>query len=161
MSAAQNTVAPVVPPVETRKHGLPQAPFPSTCHISGWWMPSNISMLPVTTASTSSSVRPASSSAARTASWTNSVWLTSSRWLECRVWPTPTIATERFFTRHDQIPIVRVRNVLCFQNDHVVLLAGRAGGSMGERAAGPGDLPALRFAPQLQSGLGRAGQAAR
>ena len=61
---------------------------------------------------------------------------------------------------HDRVNPFELATSSCFQGDDAMLLAGRAGGSMRERAAGPGDLPALRFAPQLQGRLRRAGQAA-
>ena len=97
LSAAQKTVAPVVPPVVRRNELLPGAPVPSECHRSGWCTISKSSMLPCTMQSTSSMVRPASSRASRTASCTISGWFTSSRWLECFVCPIPITPTFRFF----------------------------------------------------------------
>ena len=64
------------------------------------------------------------------------------------------------FTRHDRFQN-QGSSVLRFQNDHRVLLAGGSGCSMGEGTPGSFDLASARFAPQLQSGFGRASQTAR
>src|SRR5439155_24168310 len=85
---------PTDPAVCTRITGLPTDPSASARYSSGIATPSNMSgALPMTTASMSLQVMPASSSASCAASRTRPAIDTSLRAVRCTVCPTPTTAT--------------------------------------------------------------------
>ena len=94
LAATMAVEPPTDPAVCTRIIGLPTAPSASARYSSGIATPSNMSgALPMTTASMSDHVMPASSSASCAASRTSPAIDTSLRAVRWTVCPTPTTAT--------------------------------------------------------------------
>src|SRR5918994_2289348 len=136
--AATAVLAPTVPPVLSLKSGFPAAPRVLAIHWSGMLMPSNISMFPRMTASTSAMASPACSRQRSTASRASSATFTSSRRDTWSVWPAATIATRRAISPPDGSRGLEAHDVVALAEDARAAVGERPARPLAQRSPPPG-----------------------